>query len=208
MTSPENEGSILVVDDDPSVRTLLAELLSDLGRPVQVAASGREAIESLDAGAPALMVLDINLPGLSGYEVCRRVKDRFNGETPVLFISGERTEPFDRAAGFLVGADDYVVKPIEPGEMIARARRLLARSGASPEAPQVDGTKLTRRELQVLELLAQGLAQKEIARALYISPKTVATHIQRILGKLKVHSRAQAVAVAHRKHLIDVPARP
>jgi DNA-binding NarL/FixJ family response regulator len=205
MTSHDNGGSILVVDDDASVRTLLTELLSDLGKPVRAASSGPEAVASLDAGPPALMVLDINLPGLSGYEVCRRVKDRFGGETPVLFISGERTEPFDRAAGLLVGADDYVVKPFEPGELIARARRLLARSDARADAPHVDGAKLTRRELQVLGLLGQGLNQKQIARELVISSKTVATHIQRILTKLKVHSRAQAVALAHRSGLLERP---
>jgi DNA-binding NarL/FixJ family response regulator len=151
------------------------------------------------------MVLDVKLPGLSGYEVCRRVRDRFGGETAVLFISGERTEPFDRAAGLLVGADDYVVKPFEPGELIARARRLLARTDGNGNSPDVDRAKLTRRELQVLGLLAQGLTQKQIARELVISSKTVATHIQRILAKLKVHSRAQAVALAHRSGILERP---
>ena len=203
MTNRDNGGSILVVDDDESVRVLLTELLSDLGKPVRAAASGPEAVESLNVGPPALIVLDVKLPGLSGYEVCRRVKDRFGGETPVMFISGERTEPFDRAAGLLVGADDYVVKPIEPGELIARARRLLARFDARVAAPDVNGAKLTRRELQVLGLLAQGLTQKQIARELVISSKTVATHIQRILAKLKVHSRAQAVALAHGSRMLE-----
>jgi DNA-binding NarL/FixJ family response regulator len=205
MTNRDNGGSILVVDDDESVRVLLTELLSDLGKPVRAAASGPEAVESLDAGPPALMVLDVKLPGLSGYEVCRRVRDRFGGETAVLFISGERTEPFDRAAGLLVGADDYVVKPFEPGELIARARRLLARTDGNGNSPDVDRAKLTRRELQVLGLLAQGLTQKQIARELVISSKTVATHIQRILAKLKVHSRAQAVALAHRSGILERP---
>jgi DNA-binding CsgD family transcriptional regulator len=85
-----------------------------------------------------------------------------------------------------------------PDELTARARRLLVRSSANAAIPETDELKLTRREGDVLRLLAQGLDQPAIAKALVISPKTVSSHIQHILGKLGVHSRAQAVAVAHR----------
>jgi DNA-binding NarL/FixJ family response regulator len=90
------------------------------------------------------------------------------------------------------------VKPFVAGEFIARIRRMADR--AAPP-PQVNGSTLTPRELEVLKLLANGLGQKKIAQALFITPKTVATHIQRILTKLDVHSRAEAVAYAHRNHL-------
>src|SRR5262249_57483285 len=110
---------------------------------------------------------------------------------------GERMEPLDRTAGLLLGGDDYLVKPVDPGEFVARIRRLVDPQGI--EAGATNGLEsLTKRENEVLELLAQGHPQDEIARELVISPKTVATHIQRILGKLEVRSRAQAVAVALR----------
>jgi DNA-binding NarL/FixJ family response regulator len=116
-----------------------------------------------------------------------------------MLISGERIEAYDRVAGLLLGADDYVVKPFAPDELTARVRRLIARSSA---AEQANGhPKLTRREGEVLRLLARGRGQIEIANELVISSKTVASHIQHILAKLGVHSRAQAVAVAHRSGL-------
>jgi DNA-binding NarL/FixJ family response regulator len=98
----------------------------------------------------------------------------------------------------LLGADDYIVKPFARGEFIARVRRAIDRSSASQASTR---SSLTPRELEVLKLLAEGLGHKKIAQALFITPKTVATHIQRILTKLDVHSRAEAVAYAHRNQL-------
>ncbi|HSE81557.1 MAG TPA: response regulator transcription factor [Gaiellaceae bacterium] len=124
----------------------------------------------------------------------------FGKSLPVFFLSGIRVEPFDRAAGLLVGADDYIVKPFDPDEFLARVRRHLAPKARRSEAqPTANG--LTAREHEVLRLLAEGLNQTEIAERLVISPKTVATHIQHVLEKLGVHSRAQAVAAAHRRGL-------
>jgi DNA-binding NarL/FixJ family response regulator len=118
---------------------------------------------------------------------------------PVVFLSGTRVGPLDRIAGLLIGADDYVVKPFEPDELLARVRSLLRRhsgtnGGDSKAHSLMDG--LTPRERQVLDLLAAGHSQDEIAGELFITPKTVATHIQRVLGKLGVHNRAQAVTLA------------
>jgi DNA-binding NarL/FixJ family response regulator len=127
---------------------------------------------------------------------CRELRDRF-GDLPVVIVSGERTESFDRVAGLLLGAADYIVKPFDPDELVARVRRLVVRDRPRPSA-----TTLTGRERDVLRLLADGLDQRRIAAELFLSPKTVATHIQHILAKLGVHSRAQAVAVAHRDGLV------
>lgn len=106
-------------------------------------------------------------------------------------------------AGLLIGADDYLAMPFDSGELLARARRLLAR--APSPVPSID-VPLTGREQQVLQLLADGLSQDEIAKELFISPKTVGTHIQRILAKLGVHSRTEAVALAFRHGLVAGPA--
>ena len=117
-------------------------------------------------------------------------------------ISGTRTKPFDRAAGILLGADDYMVKPVDAGELIARVWRLVRCRPQTNGAGHGVGTKLdvlSSRERQVLALLSEGADQDEIAQTLFISPKTVATHIQRTLTKLGVRSRTQAVALALRR---------
>ena len=198
------QGTVLIVEDDRSCRRLIVEVLRQDGFQTLEAATGREALEVLDRMRPDLAVIDVHLPGTSGYEIHRRLRDQFGDELPVIFISGERTEPYDRVAGLLLGADDYVVKPFDPDELATRVRALWRRSG--PIEDQVSGNglaRLTEREWEVLELLAGGLAQDEIARRLVISSRTVATHIQHVLTKLGVHSRAQAVAVALRPNGLD-----
>jgi DNA-binding NarL/FixJ family response regulator len=190
-------GSVLVVEDDRNQRELITSLLERAGYATVEAASGEEALLAVSSAQPALVIVDVKLPGMSGYEVCRELKDAYGPELPVLFVSGVRTESFDRTAGLLVGADDYIVKPFDPGELVARVRTRVSPPGRSTEAESGSGT-LTPRELEVLRHLADGLNQGEIAERLVISPKTVATHIQHILAKLGVHSRAQAVAAAHR----------
>jgi DNA-binding NarL/FixJ family response regulator len=188
-----------VVDDDPNLRTLVKSLLEPLGYVVSEASTAAETFSIASDERPALVLLDVHLPDVSGYEVCRRLRDEFGDDIAIVFVSGERTDELDRTAGMLLGADDYIVKPFDLGEFIARVRRTADRTAPARNA---NGSTLTPRELEVLMLLANGDGQKKIAQALFITPKTVATHIQRILTKLDVHSRAEAVAYAHRNHLL------
>jgi DNA-binding NarL/FixJ family response regulator len=173
-----------------------------VGHPVAQAATGSEALAMARRDGPALVLLDVNLPDISGYEVCRELRDSYGEQLPILFLSGARTESYDRVGGLLLGADDYVVKPFAHDELLARVRRLLARSTHDEHARHYD---LTAREREVLAHLAAGHDQTTIAERLVVSEKTIATHIQHVLTKLGVHSRAEAVAFAHRHGMTSAP---
>jgi DNA-binding NarL/FixJ family response regulator len=192
---------ILVVDNDQAALDDISNLLDGAGLETRRAASGEEALAVARERRPQVVLLEVRLPGVSGYEVLRELRRRFGEKLPVMFVSGERVEAFDRVAGLMLGADDYLAKPFAPDELIARVRRLVVRS--TPEGDNTVRAKLTRREGEVLRLLAQGLRQAEIARQLVISSSTVSSHIEHILGKLGVHSRAEAVAVAHRSGFVS-----
>jgi DNA-binding NarL/FixJ family response regulator len=202
---------ILVADGDANYRAQVTSLLERIGCSTIEAADGQQAVEVANREQPALVLLDVNLSGVSGYEVCRELRETFDRQIAVIFVSGDRTESYDRVAGLLVGADDYVVKPFDDGELLARIRRLLRSTAAVPRAPNGTSSSavasLTTREREVLNLLARGFTQGDIAGMLDISPKTVGTHIQRILNKLNVHSRAQAVVLAHEQGLANGDSR-
>jgi DNA-binding NarL/FixJ family response regulator len=200
----QNEfGDVLVVDDDGGCRDLMSELLESVGYRTTVAETGEQALALARRDRPALVVLDVHLPGLSGYEVCRQLKDEFGKRLMVALVSGKRCESLDCVAGLLIGADDYITKPFAPDEFSARMRRLMVRAAAATPSVEAD---LTRRELEVLRLMANGFAPTEIAEELVITPKTVSSHVQNLLGKLDVHSRGQAIAKAFRVGLVPVVA--
>jgi two-component system sensor histidine kinase ChiS len=176
----------------------MSRVLRRVGYTVDQAETGEEALAVAKRERPALVVVEVLLRGVSGYEVCHELKNEFGEALPIVFVSGNRTESGDRVAGLLVGADDYLVKPFDPEELLARVRRLLP-------APVAEGRKvheLTQRELDVLSFLVDGLNQSEIAEKLVLSPRTVGKHIEHILRKLDVHSRAQAVSVALRDDML------
>jgi DNA-binding NarL/FixJ family response regulator len=191
-------GRILVVDDDAGLLRLVCSALEAAGYTPVGAQDATEAIAATAADDIDLAIVDVNLPQVSGYELCRRLKDA-RPTLPVVFLSGERTEWFDRVGGLLLGADDYLVKPFVPDELVARVRALIRRA-APPVPPRL--ASLTKREVEVLRMLALGLSQREIAADLVISPKTVGTHIEHILEKLGVRSRSQAIALAYREALV------
>jgi DNA-binding NarL/FixJ family response regulator len=198
--SGRNGGGVLVVDDDPGFRAFVSEALSGAGYATRQAGTGREGASLARRIRPDLALVDVRLPDVSGYELCRQLRDAFGEALPIILVSGMKTDDLDRVAGLLLGADDYLVKPFETGELLARIRRVTLRAGASFGPVESDPVrdKLTPRERQVLQMLSEGLSPHEIAKELVISPNTVATHIQRILSKLGVHSRTAAVALAHR----------
>jgi DNA-binding NarL/FixJ family response regulator len=195
-------GVVVVVDNDEAFRARLIAILQRAGYDALGVASAEQAMAAIAERRPDVVLTEVQLPGVSGYELCRQLRGEHAEALGVIIVSGERTEPFDRAAGILLGADDYMVKPVDPGEVVARVWRLATRSNGNHRA-QSNGANgklelLSTREREVLDLLAGGAHQDEIAQRLFISPKTVATHIQRVLTKLGVRNRTQAVGVALR----------
>jgi two-component system, OmpR family, response regulator len=120
---------VLLVDDDPHIRQLLAFAFDKAGFTVEEAGDGEEALSAVARQSPDLVVLDINMPRMDGLEVCRRL--RASGDMPVLFLSS-RDDEFDRVLGIELGADDYVTKPFSPREVVARANAILRRSSPRP----------------------------------------------------------------------------
>jgi DNA-binding NarL/FixJ family response regulator len=196
---PAAGSRVLIVEDDAQARDMELDLLTQAGFVAATASSGEEALSVIRDELPRVVVLDVKLPGVSGYEVLRQLRDEFGEVLPVLLVSGVRPEPYDRAAGLMAGADDYLTKPFAPEEFVARVRALMRRAAPRPEGI---GALLTSRESEVLRLLAQGLTQEEIAQDLVLSPRTIGTHIEHILAKLGARSRAQAVALAHQDETI------
>jgi two-component system nitrate/nitrite response regulator NarL len=194
-------AAVLVVDDDHGFCEFITSLCENAGLDVAQAGDADEAMAVARQRHVDAALLDVELPGVSGYELCRELRDECGPGLPVIFVSGTRTDAIDRAAGILVGGDDYLVKPVDPDELLARVRRLLERAGAWSK-PQT--TDLSEREVEVLQLVAEGWPPGEVASKLVISRKTVSSHMQRILAKLGVHTRAQAVAVAYEAGLIRV----
>ncbi|MBX5461725.1 MAG: response regulator [Steroidobacteraceae bacterium] len=125
---------LLVVDDDVDIRSMLAEQLSKAGYVVSTAGSGSEMRRALERERVDLIVLDLNLPGEDGLTLCRDLRARSN--TPVIMLTA-RSEPIDRVLGLEMGADDYVPKPFEPRELLARIRNVLRRTEALPTSLDV-----------------------------------------------------------------------
>jgi DNA-binding NarL/FixJ family response regulator len=187
--------SVLLVDDDAATREFVADVLGRVGIETRQASSGFEALEHAAAERPGVVLLDISMPGISGYETCHELRQLYGRTLPIIFLTGARVESYDRAAGILIGADDYLLKPISADELVVRVRRLLERAA-------FDAISLTQREREVIQLMGEGLSGAEIAERLVIAPSTAAKHIEHVVGKLGVHSRAQAVAKAFQLRLI------
>ena len=123
-----SEDRILVVDDEAEIADVIQAYLQREGFDVHVAADGAAAVATAERAVPSLMILDVGLPGMSGFDVYRKVTER--GPIPTIFLTA-RAEEVDRIVGLELGADDYVTKPFSPRELVARVRAVLRRSSVS-----------------------------------------------------------------------------
>jgi DNA-binding NarL/FixJ family response regulator len=189
---------IVLGDPDRRARELAAFALRRSGFELVETDTGLKTRDAAYGDDVELVILEIAFPDMSGYEICRELRTQYGENLPIIFVSGTRTEPIDRVAGLLIGADDFIVKPFDTDELVARVRRFVKRVSASEQSNSGhQAPSLTRREQEVLGLLAEGYRQKEVSVQLSISQKTVGTHIQNLIRKFGVHSRAELVAHAY-----------
>jgi DNA-binding response OmpR family regulator len=200
------------VEDEPSIREVVSLYLRRAGYDVSVVADGRAALESLSGQIPDLVVLDLMLPEVDGLEITRWLRER--GDTPIIMLTARRDEP-DRIAGLEMGADDYVVKPFSPQELVSRVRAVLRRTrGSMPgssEQPleygdlkidpqtrlvEVGGEEriLTAKEFDLLWTMArhprQVFSRDQLLDLVwglteYIDPSTVTVHVRRLREKIE-----------------------
>jgi DNA-binding response OmpR family regulator len=139
----------LVVDDDRELRELIGFALRQAGYQVVEAGDGPQAVTRHDAEKPDLVVLDVNLPGFDGFEVCRRIRN--GSQTPVMMLT-VRGEEADQVHGLDLGADDYLTKPFSPRTLLARVRALLRRGGLERPAPMAAGDVTLDADLQTVSM--------------------------------------------------------
>jgi DNA-binding response OmpR family regulator len=202
---------VLLVDDDEFVRDATAQLFRDEGYEVDTAADGAELLDRFDRHLPDCVLLDVRLPDLDGFEICRRL--RAKGDVPIIMVTG-RTDTVDVVAGLEAGADDYIAKPYEPKELAARVRAMLRRARGFGQNPvvlrlggrvdiipdegvvRVEGTEvhLTRTEFRLLCELASAPGRLFSREALlesvwgyeYIGEtKLVDVHVYRLRAKIE-----------------------
>jgi len=142
MESGKPRGSVLVVDDEPTITDVVSRYLQRAGYATRIASDGPSALQAAGEERPDLVVLDLMLPGMDGLEVLRRIRDRDRVSVILLTAKGEAT---DRVIGLRLGADDYVVKPFSPAELVARVDAVLRRINSTPELEEpiaFDGLEL------------------------------------------------------------------
>jgi DNA-binding response OmpR family regulator len=205
---------ILVVDDDLTLRTALSRYLSKRGFHVQDVPSGSEALKWLENEPVDIIVSDVLMPEMDGFEFCRRLRASRVGQlVPFIFLSS-KAEVEDRVLGHSIGADDYVIKPFEPRELLAKIEAQLERSRRTHAeiirlmqqtvAPKAEAVTpkvphplpLTPAEEKVFWEVIQGYTNKQIGEHLFVSPRTVQTHLSNILNKLQLENRSQLVRYA------------
>jgi two-component system, OmpR family, response regulator ResD len=207
-----SRGSVLVVDDEPTIAEVVSRYLERAGYRARIASDGFAAIESAAQQRPDLVVLDLMLPGLDGLEVMRRLRDQDRDRIAVILLTAKGEES-DRVIGLRLGADDYVVKPFSPAELVARVDAVLRRVDTSPAqeaAIELSDMKidpgsrrvfvgdeeaaLTQREFDLLLFLArhpgQVFSRNQLMDAVwqysfYTDTSTVTVHIRRLRAKVE-----------------------
>ena len=222
----EQSGSILLVDDEPGLREAVQAYLEDSGFKVRPASNAKEGWELLQQETPDVLVSDVMMPQVDGYAFLAQVRDdiRFKG-LPVLFLTA-RGMTSDRIQGYNAGCDAYLSKPFDPEELVAVITNLMGRRAAQtidagdiPDiavmARQIEEIKamltqkggiakvtsdiridLTPREQSVLDLVAEGLMNKEIASRLETSVRNVEKYVSRLFSKTGTNSRTELVRFA------------
>lgn len=222
----ENSSKILLVDDEPGLRDAVQAYLEEEGFAVNVAASADEAWELLAKDPPDLVISDIMMPQVDGYQFLQRLREdeRFQA-LPVVFLTA-RGMTSDRIQGYEAGCDAYLPKPFEPDELVAIVKNLLSRRQAAAEASGDDAKleaiakeiatirglldrdsglqkspspikiELTPREQSVLDLVARGLMNKEVSRELGTSVRNVEKYVSRLFSKTGTNSRTELVRFA------------
>ncbi|WP_421702873.1 response regulator [Aliiroseovarius sp.] len=212
---------ILLVDDDPRLRELVGLALERAGYAVITAADGQLALTHAAREAPDLIVLDVGLPELDGFEVCRRIRAR--SDVPILFLTA-RDDEIDRVLGLELGADDYVTKPFSPRELVARVRAILKRTGngaardrlahggieidRAAHVCRVGGAPLalTATEFallgQLIEAPGQLRSRAQLVNAIWgahspVSDRTLDSHLRNLRGKLAGAGAEDAVETVH-----------
>jgi two-component system response regulator ResD len=212
MVDVSQRGSVLVVDDEPTIAEVVARYLQRAGYHARIAGDGPTAVQLARTLRPDLVVLDLMLPGLDGLEVMRRIRDDDRDRIAVILLTAKGEES-DRVIGLRLGADDYVVKPFSPAELVARVDAVLRRMDTSPEAEQplefdglridpaarqvlVEGqeAQLTQREFDLLLFLARHpgrvfnrnqLMDAVWQYSFYSDTSTVTVHIRRLRAKIE-----------------------
>jgi DNA-binding NarL/FixJ family response regulator len=204
---------LLVVDDEPNLLRAVGACLRGEGFDVVTARGGAEALVRVAETVPDLVVSDVRMPGMDGYQLARQLRaSPRTALTPVVFLTA-KDETADRVEGFRAGVDAYLTKPFEPDELVAVIRSILDRvqrthaeiarlvgstqAEAAQQAPFYDEA-LTEAEERVAEAVARGLSNKEIAAEFGISVRTVENHISHILAKKGFGNRVEIA-----RHVLD-----
>jgi len=223
---PEQAPRVVIADDQALVRGGFRLILSTAGIPVVAeAADGKEAIAAVLKHRPDVVLMDIRMPVMDGLEATRRILESRPGQdVRVIMLTTFDLDQYVYAA-LAAGASGFLLKAVSPEHLVAAVllvrtgdallapsitRRLVERFAPRPGGPGLPGrdlSVLTPRELEVLGLIAQGMSNAELASALTLSAATVKTHVARILAKLDLRDRVQAVILAYETGLIS-PAPP
>jgi DNA-binding NarL/FixJ family response regulator len=224
--SPEQPPRVVIADDQTLVRGGFRLILDLAGIPVVAeAADGREAVAAVLKHRPDVVLMDIRMPEMDGLEATRRIlASRPGQDTRVIVLTTFDLDQYVYAA-LAAGASGFLLKDVSPEHLVAAVRlvrtgdallapsitrRLVDRFAPRADGPATGGrdlSVLTPRELEVLGLVARGMSNTELASALTLSEATVKTHVARILGKLDLRDRVQAVVLAYETGLITPSSR-